>query len=231
MKTKSTQIKSQLSLLAVMSLMLAIIAPAEARDYPNVTEEGLVRVKDTQMEAVYVMEGADFSGYYQVWLDDASVEFRKNWQRDQNRNVRSTSGKVKDSDMEKIKAELASMFDEVFSEELTKGGYGLTEKAGQGVLRIRPAIVDLDVTAPDIKTASNVSSYSESAGEMTLVLELYDSESGALIAKGLDTKKDHRRGYHQWRTSVSNRNDAKRALTDWAKILRTGLDEAKASSG
>ena len=72
-------------------------------------------------------------------------------------------------------------------------------------------------------------SYSESAGEMTLNLELYDSVTNDKIAKATDRQRDYQRGYMQWRTSVSNRADAKRMMTTWAKALRSALDEARAS--
>lgn len=230
MTNEHNRFNRQWSLLAILALMLAVIAPVEAHKYPDITEEGLVRIADSRFEAVYVMEGADFSGYDKILLEDASVAFRKNWQRDLNRS-RAASGRVRDADVQKIKDELSAMLSQVFREELTEGGYAMVDSGGQDVLRIRPAIVDLDITAPDLNQVGSVSSYSESAGRATLVLELYDSETGALIAKGVDSKRDHHKGYMQWRTSVSNRADAKRALRDWARTLREGLDEARATSG
>ena len=80
--------------------------------------------------------------YNRIWLQDATVAFKKNWQRDQNR---SYSLKVRDSDMEKIKSEVATVFREVFTKELLDGGYEMAEEAGEDVLIVIPAIVDLDV--------------------------------------------------------------------------------------
>jgi len=65
---------------------------------------------------------------------------------------------------------------------------------------------------------------------MTLNLELYDSITGDKIVKATDQKRDYDQGYMQWRTSVSNRADAKRMMTPWAKALRSALDEAKSST-
>lgn len=46
------------------------------------------------------------------------------------------------------------LFRQVFTEELTKnGGYTMATSAGEQVLSIKPAIVDLDVAAPDTDTA------------------------------------------------------------------------------
>ena len=72
--------------------------------------------------------------------------------------------------------------------------------------------------------------FSESAGEITLNLELFDSLTGDKIVKATDRKRDYRRGYIEWRTSVSNRAVTKRFMTSWAKAFRAVLDEAKTST-
>jgi hypothetical protein len=211
-------------LFVMMALMLGIAtSPAWAKK-PAVNDEGMELVKDSKLATVYAEPGADLSIYKRVWLQDATVAFRKNWQRDQNQ---SHALKVRTSDMEKIQEEVATVFREVFSEELIDGGYQLVEEAGEDVLLITPAIVDFDVYAPDITSSSNTMSFSQSAGAMTLNIELIDSNTNHTIAKGTDRIRDYERGYVQWRNSVSNRVDAKRMMTTWAKALRSMLDEAR----
>jgi hypothetical protein len=182
-------------------------------------------LKDTNLGLVYADPEADLSAYSRIKLLDASVAFKKNWQRDQNR---SYAHKVRPNDMERIKADIAGLFREVFTEELTEGGYELTDETGEDVLLVRPAIINLDITAPDVNTASRSYQFSESAGEMTLYVELFDSETGAIIAKAMDRKRDRERGYMQWQTRVTNTAAAKRILKSWAKTLREGLDQARA---
>jgi hypothetical protein len=69
--------------------------------------------------------------------------------------------------------------------------------------------------------------FTESAGRMTLKLEIYDSVTGDLIAMASDRREAPRRGYRQWTTSVSNRAEAQRMLQRWAKDLVKRLDEAR----
>ena len=197
------------------------------KNLPAINDEGMELVKDSELATVYADPGADLSIYKRIWLKDATVAFKKNWQRDQNR---SYSFKVRDSDMEKIQNDVATVFREVFTQELLDGGYVLTEEIGEDVLIVVPAIVDLDVIAPDIQGSARVNSYSESAGEMTLNLELIDSVTNDKIAKATDRKRDYRHGYAQWRTSVSNRADGRRMMTAWAKALRSALDEARSTT-
>lgn len=132
--------------------------------------------------------------------------------------------------MVKIQEEVAATFREVFTKELVDSGYAMADEPGEDVLLVKPAIVDLDVTAPDIQTSSLTRSFSESAGEMTLNLELFDSLTDDKIAKATDRKRDNYRGYLEWRTSVSNRSDAKRMMRGWAKALTSTLDEARSST-
>lgn len=216
--------------LSILSLLLSIaaISPAWAKkDLPAVNDEGMELVKNSDLATVYADPGADLSIYNRVMLLDATVAFKKNWKRDQNRG---NPLRVKDSDMKKIEAEVAELFREVFTKELVDGGYAMAEEAAEDVLLVKPAIVDLDVSAPDIQSAALTRSFSESAGEMTLNLELFDSVTNDKIAKATDRKQDRWRGQMEWRTSVSNRADARRMMTSWAKALRSTLDEARAST-
>ena len=216
--------------LSLLSLLLsfAAITPVWAKkDLPAVNDEGMELVKNSELATVYADPGADLSIYNRVMLLDATVAFKKNWKRDQNRG---NALKVKDSDMEKIQAEVADVFREVFTKELVDGGYAMADAPGEDVLLVKPAIVDLDVSAPDIRSSSVTRSFSESAGEMTLNLELFDSVTNDKIAKATDRKEDRWRGRMEWRTSVSNRADARRMMTDWAEALRSALDEARAST-
>jgi len=204
------------------------ISPLWAKkNLPAVNDEGMELVKDSSLATVYADPGADLSIYQRIWLEEVTVAFKKNWQRDQNR---SYSFKVRADDMEKIRQDVAAVFREVFTRELIDGGYELAEEAAEDVLRVKPAIVDLDVIAPDVQHAARSMSFSESAGEMTLKLELFDSVTNDKIATATDRKRDYRRGYNEWRTSVSNRADARRMIAPWAKALADALDEARSST-
>ena len=216
--------------LTILILLFSIVAvsPVSAKkDLPAVNDEGMELIKDTDLATVYADPGADLSIYNRVMLLDATVAFKKNWKRDQNRG---NALKVRNSDMVKIQDEVAAIFREVFTKELVDGGYEIADEAGEDVLLVKPAIIDLDVSAPDIQSSTVTRSFSESAGEMTLNLELYDSITNDKIAKATDRKRDNWRGQLEWRTSVSNRSDARRMMTGWAKALRSALDEARAST-
>lgn len=221
------KISSQM-LLTTAAVLYALSTPlcAKEQELPEVTEDGLHRVHDSKMALVYAEPGADLSVYTKVQLLDAYVAFKKNWERDQ----RSRSAQplhISSKDIEKIKNQLAAEFRQEFTTVLEDGGYPVVDQAGPDVLLIRPAIINLDVNAPDTMAAGRSKVYTDSAGEMTLYVELYDSVTGDLIAKAMDRKTDRRNdGFYTWSNSATNKQAAVRILRGWANILLTALNEA-----
>jgi hypothetical protein len=210
-------------LLTVFSLNVL----AKKQELPEVTEDGLHLVKGSKLAIVYAEPGADLAPYHRVKMLDPYVAFKKNWLRDQ-RSSSAQKLRVSSSDMEKIKNSLASEFKTIFADELKKGGYEVVDEAAEDVLLIRPAIINLDVNAPDTMSAGMSRTYTSSAGEMTLYIELYDSVTGDLIAKALDRRADgSNAGFYTWANSVTNTVAAKKILKGWADILVKALQEAK----
>lgn len=213
----------------VLAAVTAWACPAAllAKDPPAVSPDGLQLTESDRNGEIYADPNVDWSVYKEVHLQDATVAFRRNWQRDQNRG---DPFKVDDKDMERIKREMSELFREVFSAELTEGGgYILSDTSGASVLSIKPAIVDLDIAAPDTKRSYSSKQFAETAGRMTLRLELYDSVTGALLATARVRREAPRRGYMQWTSSVTNRAEAERILKTWAQGLRQRLDAARSA--
>jgi len=213
----------------VFTSLLIVSSLSKAEEgVPESSVDGLQLIKDSNLALVYAEPGADLGRYNRIYLDDAYIAFKERWQRNKNLNA---PDKISDDDMTKMKAELAALFREVFSRTLEEGGYDLVTEYAEDVLLVKPAIINLDVTSPDIRSGAMVRSYSETAGEMTLYLELYDSVSGHLIAKALDRQEDRQTGYFQWQNRVTNRAAANRILQIWANVLKEGLDEARSVVG
>jgi hypothetical protein len=212
-----------LGLIGAVALAFSAIAKEEI---PETTPEGLVLMKDTKARLVYLRPGATLDVYTKVALLDCYVAFKKNWDRDYNRDASSLSGRVTAEDMEKIKKLLADEFRKVFTEELQeKGGYPIVDVAGEDVLIVRPALLNLDVTAPDIDSASRNRQFVTSAGEMTLFMELFDSATGEIIARIIDPQAADRGGFATMANSVTNKAEADRIIRKWAVALREHLGE------
>ena len=199
-----------------------------SEDPPEISFDGLHLEPDSDVALLYVKPNADFSVYEEFLMLEAYVAFKKNWQRDTKVGGRRVSNK----DMEKIKVEAAALLHESFKKELDEvGGYKFVEKSGDKVMILRPALIDLDITAPDIPVAGRVTNYVASAGAATLYLEMYDSVSGEILGRLVDRRNMQDYGTARWANSVTNRTDAARLFKRWAKLLRQGMDEQREEAG
>ena len=199
-----------------------------SEDPPEISFDGLHLEPDSDVALLYVKPNADFSVYEEFVMLEAYVAFKKNWQRDTKVGGRRVSNK----DMEKIKVEAAALLHESFKKELDEvGGYKFVEKSGDNVMILRPALIDLDITAPDIPVAGRVTNYVASAGAATLYIEMYDSVSGEILGRLVDRRNMQDYGTARWANSVTNRTDAARLFKRWAKLLRQGMDEQREEAG
>jgi len=96
-------------------------------------------------------------------------------------------------------------------------------------MRITPRITNLNIYAPDRMRDHIGSSFADSKGNMTLELEIYDSVSGTLLARMVDSQEDRQKGYMEWATSGTNRRAARFMFIRWADKLREWLINARTS--
>jgi len=207
-------------------IAVMISAPAFAKDkLPEVDSDGLQLVKDRKVYAAYAKPGTDLSVYNKVMLVDCFVSFVKDWQKDYNMDQIGLSGRIRDKDAENIQKRLAEEFAKVFTEELTKKGFPVVTETGADVLLLRPALINVDVTAPDLQTAGRQGALVNSAGGMTLYMELYDSATSTLIARVVDPQADND-SLAQVANRVTNKAAADRILRQWAELLAKHLGDS-----
>jgi len=198
-------------------------ACANGKGAPAVTHDGLELMSGSKAERAYVKPGEDFKQYTRVGLLDCFVAFKKNWQMN-HPNIRTR-------DMDRIKKALADEFRTVFAEQLRKGGYPVVTEPAENVLLVRPAIIDLNVVAPDTMSPDSGTTFTASAGAMTLYVELYDSVSNEILARAIDRRQASNVGNITWTTQGTNMDAARRLLKRWADLLVAKLDEVHGKPG
>lgn len=216
-------------LLIIGSMAAALLTSVETRAAPPPANwDGLVQVPSKRLKYVYLQPGADFSGYRSVMLDPTEVAFQKNWQKDYNRSVRDMSGRVSDRDVEQAVREGVTGASDIFAKAWQQGGYTVVNAPGPDVLRVRTAIMNIEVRAPDVRISrSHVAT--EDAGQAMLVVEVRDSETNALLGRAVDGRLAGD-NTHGWRTSMTNRADFRELVSDWAKITVQGMTALKNAS-
>ena len=156
-------------------------------------------------------------------VDPIDVSFSKNW--DPKRP--GSNFRISKEDREDIRTGVAKVVLEEFTRELqAKSGYQVVTETGPDVLRVKATIVNLYVNAPDTKSPG-ARTYVASAGEMSLVAELFDTESGQVLARVVDRSEARNIGSMTWANSASNAFEARDIAAGWARLLRQGLDKAK----
>ena len=209
---------------SLLFALIAMVAPATAQEASETkyTFDNLVAVEESSAAMAYIDPDVDFSVFKRVAILEPFVAFRSNWQRDQNR---SRSRNVSNRDMERIKQDVATLFERVFTERLEAAGYEVVDVAGDDVLVLRPAIIDLDVTAPDTRTAGRSRTFTASTGAATLYVQLFDSVTGEILGRAADRRAVRSAGgMISWSNSVTNMADARRMVGQWADQLVAFLD-------
>jgi hypothetical protein len=208
---------------ALRTILVAALATAfstactSGNPTPQVTHDGLRLVPNSKMERAWVRPGEDFSQYQRVGLLECFVAFKKDW--------RMNHPGFRTSDMDRIKKELSAEFRKVFTEVLEKNGYPIATSPAKDVLLVRPALVDLEITAPDTMSDVDSLTFTTSAGSVELYVELYDSETNELLARAADRRAASHIGEVELTSFSSNEDDARRLLEHWANVLVSALDE------
>ena len=215
---------SKASFGVVMVLCASVGHIVLAADAP-VEWDGLQKTKVKGIDVAYVRPGVDFSKYGRVMMDPVQVQFSKDWKPEKT----GSHMQVSQEDRDRIQKGLAELATKTFAETLQeKDGYPVVTTPGPDVMRVSAALVDVYINAPDIPTAGRSRTYVVNAGRMTFVAELRDSETGALFARVVDQREARDNATWTWSNSVENSSEARRMVSQWAKILRTRMDAVRA---
>ena len=219
-------IRRALPIFAAVSVLAA--APMLGAARPPASWDGLTRIDSKRFDSVYLLPGADFRGYTKVMLDPTEVAFEKNWLRDYNNNA-TFGARLSESEAQRMLGEVAKGFEEEFRAAFAKSSYPITDTPGADVLRVRTAVLNLSVAAPDVMAPGRTRTFAQDAGHASVVVEARDSLTGALLGRAVDSRTIGD-GVAYRRNSVTNRADFERVFDRWAKISVEGLGELKARS-
>jgi hypothetical protein len=211
------------------SLLALFAGMACAADKPPESWDGLVEVKSKRLDAAYLAPGADFRPYTKIMVDPTQAAFSKDWMKNMN-DRRDISRRVDEDHAKEILEAARTNFADVFHEAYTKAGYAIVTTPGPDVLRVSPGIANLYVNAPDVMAAGRSRSYTANAGEATMILEVRDSTTNALLARVLDRRETRDSVGLQTANRVTTASDFRALFKSWASICVKGLDTLKSVS-
>lgn len=188
----------------------------------------------SKFKETWVHPAADIGRYSKIMLGEADFEFRDVGPAQKSRSsLRSTSHKqefgIAEADREKFK----QVVGDAFSKEMERSKkFQIVSTPGPGTILVQGAVMDIvSSVPPDTIGRSDV--YLSSVGEATLILELLDSESGAVLAYVEDRRKMQKPGggsidrMTMPTNSVTVWSDVGRWARSAASRLRSELEKAQ----
>jgi hypothetical protein len=212
------------TLLVLVSALLLVPACAgppgnEVGSSAEVSHDGLVRVeKSLRFQQVWVRPGTSLAGYRKILPVDAGVHYK--------RPPRASRQQfpVSERQMKLLSEGLQSAITEALEKD---GDWQIVNERGPDVLIVRAALIDVYLSSPP-RPSAREQIYTSSAGEATLVVEIFDSESLEILARIADRRSASRNLTTTWRSdAVTNRTAAAQLFQRWAQRLREGMDYAR----
>ena len=193
------------------------------------TFDGLTRVDNTIMDAVWVRPDIDLRGFRKVLFVPVGVSYRDVEPSDPTtalrRSTRSRTTELREFQLdEETKALFEAEIGAAFSEEVAASEvYEVVDEAGPDVLQIGVALLDVVSRVPP-QAATQPRVYIESVGEATLVLEIRGSMSNSVYLRAVDRRAAARQSEMIESNRVTNASEIRRLGRRWGEIVRKGLE-------
>jgi len=191
---------------------------------PNaeITFDGLHEVQHSAADKAWAMPGIDLSGYSKIMVQGAGIEYRPGGESGRMYSARSGSGPFEVTEEQKTR--FRQVVGEVVLDELGKSEkFTLVNEPGPDVLLIRGALLDVVSYVPPEPIGRSEIFLSE-VGAVTLVLEIRDSITDAILVRAVDRDIIGDDGMMSNSNRVSNTADVKRVIRRWMSALRERLD-------
>jgi hypothetical protein len=209
------------SLLLLVSGCADLETTARSAQEPEVSFDGLERVRAARVARLWVRPGASLEGKTKILPSFGGFSYRTPPTNRRN-NFSLTESQVQT---------LEATLHEVFREALTSGddGWEITDTPGPDVIKLRAWLIDVVVRVPPGARSARDRTFVAEAGQATLVLEIFDSESREILARAADrASAQNASGSMMRAVTTENRAAVRRMFRRWATRLRNGLDDVKA---
>jgi hypothetical protein len=218
-----------LSLGILLLLLFATSAAFAAVDrdaYPTAAPAGMDKVKSREFDKVYVKPGFRPGDYSKVIIEEPLVAMDDRWEWNNRTQVTQT-------DLDRMNGKTSKIMLEQFTEKLSdQAGFTVTAAdpaaatpPGEGVLRLKPSMIDVSPNAAELERDPYKKSYTRSAGFATLYLDLYDANTGELLMRVIDRDEPKNRQTLQQTNRGTNYRDTELMVARWAEALRKHLDD------
>ena len=207
----------RLGVLVLVASAVSACGPQPTQTKPTgaVNIEGLQQVRSQNFEAAFVRPGVRFADYSRLMVNELELAFRTP-DREQNQFPLGEDQKTR------FRAAMAT----AFGEELGKlEAAEIVTEPGPDVLALHVRVQDIVARAPGRRVGGGRAGFAlETVGEMTLVLELRDSESDEVLVRAFDRRAFEGAAMVSGDSVVSTWQGVERIVARWASRTREGLE-------
>ena len=211
-----------ITLLSLFALVLVACATAPA-SIGETSHDGLELRQARGLDEVWVRPGTDFGSYRSVVIEPVEVAFDPHW------DPRRPGSRLRlgEREREELRSDAAEVFDRTFRRELERGErFEVVDTPRGDSLIFEPKIIDLVINAPEDRRATGqVRTYVSEFGRVTLIGELKDAESGAIVARITDREIARAIRPVEFTDRFTNTREGERIIRGWARALIDQLDE------
>ena len=206
----------QLTRLCGLALVLALsgcAAGPPAISSSTVNYEGLADVKRPYFDVAQIRPETAFSAYDGVIVNAPELAF-------QTPDRSQQQFPLDENQKRRFQEALA----EAFSLEIAKlQNLDLKDQPGPGVLQLTVRVENITATVPSGQ-GTQLGFVLTAVGEATLVIELRDSESQQILARGVDTRAVDGAAIRQAGSVVTRWDEVEKLCSRWASMTRSRLD-------
>jgi len=207
----------RLGLLVLVAAAASACGPQPTQPKPTgeVNIEGLQQVSARNFEAAFVRPGVTFANYGKLMVDELELAFRTP-DREQNQFPLGEDQKTR------FRAAMAT----AFGEELGKlEAVDVVTEPGPDVLALHVRVQDIVARAPGRRVGGGRAGFAlETVGEMTLVLELRDSQTDEVLVRAFDRQAVEGAAMVSGDGVISTWEGVERIVARWATRTREGLE-------
>jgi hypothetical protein len=221
---------SRLPVLAIATISVACTTtPPSIQTGPDaeLSFDGLHKVDNSQADLAWARPDFDISGYTKIMFVRGGIQYTpaKNKGRTSMERQRGGPYFIDENSRERFEELVRT----TFTEEMQKiERFEIVTEPGPDVMIIHGGLLNVESYVPvdDFsRTAGRSSIFISSVGEATLVLELKDSETGAILARSIDRRAAAPiGGTMQESNRVTNAAEVRRLIRFWGTRLREGLE-------
>ena len=180
--------------------------------------EGLETIESRYFDVALIRPGVDFAAYSGLIVATPELAFRTPDRSQQ-------EFPLSDEQKSRFQEVLASQFDTQLA-QLKR--LKLVDEAGSDVLRLEIRVQDINATIPPNRggRVGRAAVFLQAAGEATLILELYDSRSGEVLARVADVRAVEGAAMLQKEgAAVTTWSEVDELCEQWAVTARERLDK------